>query len=169
MYTATWWVNLLGIASIHHVTIYFMLGNYPWGSTSVFTAEALGFSLYVSNTTNKLDGILCFQDTEFNTSTIPAVFNVTCTVHGQYVIFYNERLPGVTYPDGYSKFAYNDICEVEVFGCPRAGFYGIDCSIPCPEQCSSYCDIEVGTCEECHPGYQGQQCELGKLIEIFFF
>lgn len=29
--TATWWVNLLGIASIHHVTIYFLTGNYPWG------------------------------------------------------------------------------------------------------------------------------------------
>lgn len=28
---ATWWVNLLGIASIHHVTIYFMTGNNPWG------------------------------------------------------------------------------------------------------------------------------------------
>ena len=86
------------------------------GSTSSYTSWALGFSLYVSNTTNRLDGILCFQDTEFNTSTIPAVFNVTCTVHGQYVIYYNERLPGVTYPDGYSPYAYNDICEVEVFG-----------------------------------------------------
>ena len=86
------------------------------GSTSSYTSWALGFSLYVSNTTNRLDGILCFQDTEFNTSTIPAVFNVTCTVHGQYVIYYNDRLPGVTYPDGYSPYAYNDICEVEVFG-----------------------------------------------------
>ena len=25
--TATWWVNLHGIASIHHITIYFMTGN----------------------------------------------------------------------------------------------------------------------------------------------
>lgn len=30
-YTATWWVNLYGIASIHHITIYFMTGNYQWG------------------------------------------------------------------------------------------------------------------------------------------
>lgn len=29
--TATWWVNLLDIASIHHVTIYFMTGNQPFG------------------------------------------------------------------------------------------------------------------------------------------
>ena len=30
-YTATWLVNLFDIASIHHVTIYFMTGNYQWG------------------------------------------------------------------------------------------------------------------------------------------
>lgn len=39
-----------------------------------------------------------------------------CPVHGQYVIYYNERLPGVTYPDDYSQYAYNELCEVEVFG-----------------------------------------------------
>lgn len=39
-----------------------------------------------------------------------------CSVHGKYVIFYNERQPGVTYRDGYSKHAYNDLCEVEVYG-----------------------------------------------------
>lgn len=30
-YTATWWVNLFRIASIHHITIYFMTGNSEWG------------------------------------------------------------------------------------------------------------------------------------------
>lgn len=29
--TATWWVNLTSIHSIHHITIYFMTGTYPWG------------------------------------------------------------------------------------------------------------------------------------------
>ena len=76
----------------------------------------MGFSLYVSNTTERSEGILCFEDINFNLSTIPAVFNITCSVHGQYVIYYNERLEGVTYPDGYSTNAFNELCEVEVFG-----------------------------------------------------
>ena len=72
--------------------------------------------MYVSNTTDKSEGHLCFKDTHFTRSTVPAVFNTTCPVHGQYVIYYNERLPGVSYPDGYSQYAFNDFCEVEVYG-----------------------------------------------------
>lgn len=29
--TATWWVNLTSILSIHHITIYYMTNNWMWG------------------------------------------------------------------------------------------------------------------------------------------
>lgn len=86
------------------------------GSSNYLAQSFLGFSVYVSNTTNKLQGTLCFKDTNFNGSTIPAVFNTTCTIHGQYVIYYNERLDNVTYPADYSQYAESDLCEVEVYG-----------------------------------------------------
>ena len=36
---------------------------------------------------------------------------------GRYVIFYNERLPGVKYPDGYMiDSVYTELCEVTVHG-----------------------------------------------------
>lgn len=81
-----------------------------------YKARFLGFSLFVSNTTNRLDGFLCFKDTNFTYDTIPDIFTTTCPVHGQYVILYNERLPGVTYPSYYYRYALNEVCEVEVFG-----------------------------------------------------
>nr|XP_034321234.1 multiple epidermal growth factor-like domains protein 10 isoform X2 [Crassostrea gigas] len=157
--TATWWVNLESIYSIHNIRIYHRTENVAWGPFNGHTTRFLGFSLYVANTTDKSEGKLCYKDRNFTRSTIPAVFNTTCSVHGQYVIYYNERLSGVTYPSGYSGYAYNELCEVEVYGCPRPGYYGIDCNLPCPDNCR-YCHIETGTCQGCKPGYKGHQCEL---------
>nr|XP_022307322.1 uncharacterized protein LOC111113376 [Crassostrea virginica] len=158
---ATWWVNLTNILSIHHITIYYRTGNAMWGPSNGFTSRFLGFSLYVSNTTDKSEGHLCFKDTVFTPSTIPAVLNTTCPVHGQYVIYYNERLPGVSYPYDYSTYAWNELCEVEVYGCPRSGYYGNNCSVPCPDPQCNYCDLDTGTCRGgCNPGYKGHRCEL---------
>ncbi|XP_065943736.1 uncharacterized protein [Magallana gigas] len=165
--TATWWVNLTTIHSIHHITIYFTTNNKPWGPSNWRTKYFLGFSVYVSNTTDILQGTLCYKDDNFTLDTIPAVFNTTCPVHGQYVIYYNERLPGVTYPDGYSDRVASDICELEVYGCPATGYFGSNCSVPCPDVNCQYCHIETGTCQGCKPGYKGHRCELACDEGIF--
>ncbi|XP_062619902.1 cell death abnormality protein 1-like [Saccostrea cucullata] len=157
--TATWWVNLTSVYSIHDIKIYYRTGNKTWDSSNGFTARFLGFYVYVSNTTDRLKGHLCFHDTDYDNSTISAVANIPCPVHGQYVIYYNERLSNVTYPAGYSEMAHNELCEVEVNGC-LAGSYGPNCSLPCPDNCGDgYCDVETGVCFWCKPGYHGPQCE----------
>ncbi|XP_062610772.1 uncharacterized protein LOC134272564, partial [Saccostrea cucullata] len=112
---ASWRVNLLGIKFIHHVVIYYRTDNKIWDENNSLRGRFLGFSVYISNTENKDDGRLCFHDTEYNMTTIPAVVNITCELYGQYVIYYNERNADTLYPPGYSTFAYNELCEVEVY------------------------------------------------------
>lgn len=81
-----------------------------------FTKRLLGFSIIVSNTTDRRDGVVCFQDTHYTASTIPDEVIIYCSVIGQYVFYYNERLPGIHYPQDYSKYAHGDLCEIEVSG-----------------------------------------------------
>ncbi|XP_078330370.1 uncharacterized protein LOC144624441 [Crassostrea virginica] len=100
-----------------------------------YTSRFLGFSIVVSNTTNPRDGVVCFRDTKLNRYTIPAVSDIDCHVTGRYVIYYNERNPELGYPQDYSQFAYAELCEVEVYGCPFAEFNGPTFSVPCRFMC----------------------------------
>lgn len=80
-----------------------------------FTGVFVGFYVFVSNTTNKDEGQLCFHDDgHFNRSTIPAVLTLNCTLYGRYVIYFNERVPGQ--PAYYYEFVETDLCEFEVYG-----------------------------------------------------
>lgn len=73
-----------------------------------------GFSLYVSNTTDRPSGHLCYKD---GPELPPLDFNTTCITHGRYVIFCNERMDGIHYPLGYeTSNVVTELCEVTVTG-----------------------------------------------------
>lgn len=86
--------------------------------TNILTTYLLGFSLYVSNTTIKEDWVLCFKDTFYTRETIPNRFNISCSLNGRFVIYYNNRTH-TPLPEGYSVSAESDLCEVEVYGSLR--------------------------------------------------
>eukprot|EP00105_Crassostrea_gigas_P012979 XP_011429155.1 PREDICTED: cell death abnormality protein 1-like isoform X2 [Crassostrea gigas] len=156
--TAEWRVDLGEVLSIHHIFIQYRTGNVVWNRNNGYTARFLGFSVYVSNSTDKDDGTLCFKDTSYTRDTIPNPTNITCVTHGRYIIYYNNRT-NPPYPAGYDPYAYNELCEVEVYGCPEPGYNGEDCSSPCSENCQEgHCDIVNKTCWGCVAGYIGSQC-----------
>ncbi|XP_078330403.1 uncharacterized protein LOC111112506 [Crassostrea virginica] len=165
--TAEWRVDLGGVRSVHHIVIQYMTGNEAWDENNFYTQFFLGFSLYISNTTNKEDGVLCFRDINYTRATIPNPVNITCPYHGRYVIYYNNRIHP-PYPEGYSHYAYIRLCEVEVYGCPSPGYYGENCSLECPQNCQDgYCDIVEGTCFGCAHRYIGPRCTKGRCPFLY--
>ena len=48
-------------------------------------------------------------------------------------------------------------------GCMSPGFYGENCSLPCPKNCrDGRCHIVEGTCIGCVDGYIGDKCTENK-------
>lgn len=72
-----------------------------------------GFSLYVSNTTSKHQGYLCYKDQSGGTPSVN--INISCSIYGRYVIYFNERSRYINY-SYLSQYAHNELCEVEVYG-----------------------------------------------------
>ncbi|XP_062571470.1 multiple epidermal growth factor-like domains protein 10, partial [Saccostrea cucullata] len=155
--TAEWRVDLGQIVSISHIHIYYRTNNVA--SPGIYYNRFAGFYVYISNNTNKYSGRLCYHELQQKSGTPTENQTISCPYDGRYVIYYNERKPGVTYPSYYSSHAYNELCELEVYGCPESKYYGQYCDQLCPDVClGQRCNIFTGYCIECNPGYKGHRC-----------
>ncbi|XP_061196028.1 receptor-type tyrosine-protein phosphatase epsilon-like [Saccostrea echinata] len=149
-----WWrVDLGNIKSIYSIRIQFK--DYGQEHHNRQRGRLAGFTLYVSNTTDIQNSYLCDKDGP----ELPSLDLINiCTIHGRYVTFYNERNK-TSYPDGYETAIITELCEVNVMGCQKDGFYGQDCDLPCPVHCQEKrCHILKGTCLGCKAGWIGKFC-----------
>lgn len=157
-----WWkVDLGRVYNIYSINI--MFKSYD-GYESRQLGRFAGFSLYISNIdVLSIDAIqgstLCYKDGP----QLPSLyFTTTCIEYGRYLIFYNERRTGVSYPEGYEvDNVYTELCEVSVAGCFKHGVYGNQCNMQCSVNCKDkVCNIQNGTCHTCEPGWTGQFCTI---------
>nr|XP_022306098.1 receptor-type tyrosine-protein phosphatase alpha-like isoform X1 [Crassostrea virginica] len=152
--TAWWRVDLGRVYSIYSVNILFK--NYP-RYESRQKGRFAGFSILVSTDGTRDNSSLCYKDGP----QLPALnFTTTCFKSGRYVIFYNERLHDVAYPNGYEVYTvYTELCDVTVHGCQASGVYGENCTEQCPPNCrDNMCHIQRGTCYGCAPGWIDTTC-----------
>ncbi|XP_052693434.1 multiple epidermal growth factor-like domains protein 10 [Crassostrea angulata] len=156
-----WWkVDLGGVYNIYSVNIIFK--NYK-GYESRQRGRFAGFSLYVSSTGYIPGSTLCYKD---GPELPPLNFTTTCIESGRYVIFYNERLKDIIYPEGYKTLNVStELCEFIVKGCSSPGVYGNNCDKRCPNNCKdSTCHIQNGTCFACKSGRTGEICNRECVI-----
>ncbi|XP_062609892.1 multiple epidermal growth factor-like domains protein 10 [Saccostrea cucullata] len=153
----TWWyVDIGNIKSIYDVEIYFSDSN---GYEQRQRERMYGYKLYISNSSDFSllhEAYLCYSHTGPELPDLHVTH--VCVSFGRYVIFYNERVPGVTYP-GNQIYTYTQLCEVIVQGCARDGVYGRFCNKSCPTNCQERrCYITNGTCAGCKEGWIGGKC-----------
>nr|XP_034311855.1 multiple epidermal growth factor-like domains protein 10 isoform X1 [Crassostrea gigas] len=162
---STWWyVDLGGRYNVYNIRIQFK--DYGEMYTVRQRGRFAGFSLYVSNTTDRHDGYPCYKDGQ---ELPPLDFNTNCITNGRYVIFYNERLVGTNYPLGYeTNSVFTELCGVTVTGCVRLDVYGSNCDKPCSNNCPEpRCNISNGACYNCAPGWMGDFCKSKCLFGYY--
>lgn len=104
-----------------NITIKIMFISDP----NYYVKRMAGFYLYVSNTTSKDQGHLCYKDESRGSP--PLNQDIHCSIYGRYVIYYNERSHTNNF-SYLSQYAYNELCEVEVYGeCIHMFIYLISC------------------------------------------
>eukprot|EP00105_Crassostrea_gigas_P046747 XP_019930895.1 PREDICTED: multiple epidermal growth factor-like domains protein 6 isoform X1 [Crassostrea gigas] len=152
--TVWWRVDLGRMYGIYSINVFFRTWD---GYEERQRGRFAGFSLHVSTTGDVQGSTQCYKD---GPQLPPLSFTTTCLEYGRYVIFYNERLDGASYPEGYELTnVFTELCEVIVQGCNRPGVYGSNCGIPCPINCNyNICHIQQGTCFGCKPGWTGISC-----------
>uniref|UniRef100_A0A8W8NYT5 EGF-like domain-containing protein n=1 Tax=Magallana gigas TaxID=29159 RepID=A0A8W8NYT5_MAGGI len=57
----------------------------------------------------------------------------------------------------------------KLYGCSPKGYFGSNCSIPCPDVNCQECHMESGICHVCKQGYKGQRCETDFINNIKFY
>ncbi|XP_069128621.1 uncharacterized protein [Argopecten irradians] len=119
-----------------------------------------GYQLYLSNITDWKTGVLCYEDTSSNETEVETVITHQCPFVAQYVTIYNYRGNPKRH-DWYSDDAYLELCEVQVYGCPRQKYGYGDCNEMCPDGCyQGTCDASSGSCLYCPPGKWGVVCDM---------
>nr|XP_022311255.1 uncharacterized protein LOC111116549 [Crassostrea virginica] len=151
---SVWWrVDLGGVYNIYSVNILF---KHYEGYEMRQRGRFAGFSLYISNSGDIDTSVLCYHDQ----TGLPSLnFTAICLSFGRYVIFYNERLNGVSYPEKYEVLnVFTELCEMIVYGCRyktchiQSGTYNLNVNL------AGSADIVAKA--ECAEGRYGQNCTL---------
>ncbi|XP_021354743.1 cell death abnormality protein 1-like [Mizuhopecten yessoensis] len=146
-----WWrVDLGQRRTIQYITIYYRNNSRP---------RFGGYSLSVSNSTDNIQDILCYQDNSSKKEEVDLNPTHLCPYVARYVTVYNNRESPKRH-DWYSDYPILELCEVQVLGCQIGSYGNHSCNDTCPESCyGGNCNAITGSCFYCFPGMFGVFCE----------